>query len=230
MSDTVPTIQREMNLVKICQEFLTLILHLRSTDNYGEESILRSKIQSILYKLENDAKNNSYHIDFIEYVKFALVAFLDETIISSNWREKDKWRANPMQFTLYQRYDAGEEFFKKLDFLKSDIRTYNEVVQVYYMCMTLGFKGQYQLHDPEKLKSLIQEVYTLLSLNSSMSSTQITPRVYPKEEILEMVSKELPAWVIGAVAVGLALIIYVVFVVISNNGANRITEHLQGLL
>ncbi|RPH92916.1 MAG: DotU family type IV/VI secretion system protein [Calditrichaeota bacterium] len=221
---------REPNLLNICQELLMLILHLRSTDQYGDESFLKSRIQSLLMKFELDAGNQGFHPEQINQVKFALVAFLDETIITSNWSERDRWRSSPFQFLLFQRYDAGEEFFTKLDALKQNLVINRQLLQVYYMCLVLGFKGKYQLHDADKLRILIDELYALLSSSGHQSSSQITPKGYPREEIIDIVAKEIPAWVIAAVAGGLVLLIYVVLNLMINNAADGIAKNIANLI
>ena len=66
-----------------------LILQLRSTNNYGEANSLKSRVSDMFDRFEKDARSAGIDGEKFKSAKFALVAFLDETIISSSWNQKD---------------------------------------------------------------------------------------------------------------------------------------------
>lgn len=68
---------------------------------------------------------------------FAIVAWIDERIAHyENW-----WvGATPLQKTLFSTNNAGNEFFSRLSQLTVQ---QDEVREVYYLCLCLGFVGQY---------------------------------------------------------------------------------------
>jgi len=73
----------------------------------------------------------------VDEAAFAVVAWLDEIIA----RYPD-WRAGvtPLQKTQFNTYNAGNEFFTHLDRLTAQ---QDEVREVYYLVLCLGFIGQY---------------------------------------------------------------------------------------
>ncbi|MFX1263720.1 MAG: DotU family type IV/VI secretion system protein, partial [Promethearchaeota archaeon] len=107
--------RRKQGLPEICSDCLTLILQLRRTSELGDQSVLKERIFSLLSKVEREAKEAGIESEDIQWAIFALVAFIDETIISSEWGAKDAWLAKPLQLEFFNRYDAGEEFFNRLE-------------------------------------------------------------------------------------------------------------------
>ncbi|GFO66907.1 type VI secretion system protein ImpK [Geomonas limicola] len=72
--------------------------------------------------------------------RFAVCAWVDEGILNSGWRHKEPWLAAQLQRVYYGTSDAGELFFKHLKELGAEQQ---EVREVYYLCLALGFSGRF---------------------------------------------------------------------------------------
>ena len=72
---------------------------------------------------------------------FAVIAWADEMILKhTTWKHHHQWNAHPLQEEYYQTRNAGHDFFTRLDQLGSEQQ---EIREVYYVCLGLGFSGQY---------------------------------------------------------------------------------------
>ncbi len=92
---------------------------------------------------------------------FAVCALIDETILCSEWDEKQKWLSAPLQYTYCKTFNAGEEFFEKINQLKDKD---NGIRIVYYYCMKLGLKGRYYKDaDSEKLEEIKSDTLKLIT-------------------------------------------------------------------
>jgi type IV/VI secretion system ImpK/VasF family protein len=101
-----------------------------STDVYAE---LRSQIESAKLAAQQAQKRE---MDINEAC-FAVVAWLDEVIAS----HPDWWKdARQLQVSLFATNNAGNEFFTHLAKLTAE---QDEVREVYYVALCLGFVGQY---------------------------------------------------------------------------------------
>ncbi|MFP7754269.1 DotU family type IV/VI secretion system protein [Thermodesulfobacteriota bacterium B35] len=75
-----------------------------------------------------------------DLARFAVFAWIDEAILGSAWQEKNRWQGEQLQRRYYQTAEAGEEFFEKLNSLGPHQQ---QVREVYYLCLALGFTGRY---------------------------------------------------------------------------------------
>lgn len=198
----------DQRLSEIFATCFTLILQLRATDAYGDPETLRSRVKDLLDGAERDALRTGVSPENIQMAKFAVVAFIDETIISSNWAQKDKWVSKPLQLELYNQYDAGETFFTRLETLRQKPRANAEALEVYYLCLTLGFKGKYQLHEQERLREIIETTYDDLQQVPGMKPKELSPHGTPRGQVATEVKSKMPAWVIAAAAALIGLLIY----------------------
>lgn len=75
-----------------------------------------------------------------DLARFAVFAWIDETILSSGWEGRTRWLGEQLQRRYYQTSDAGKLFFERLNTIgphQIDVR------EVYYICLAMGFTGQY---------------------------------------------------------------------------------------
>ncbi len=195
-------------LSEIYSPCFALVLQLRSTDAFGEADLLRERIKRLLDKSGQEAARSGVAQEDVQLAKFAMVAFIDETILSSNWTQKDRWLARPLQLEIYDRYDAGEEFFERLEGLRSRRAQQAEILEVYYLCMALGFKGRYQLHDQERLRLIIEETYSELKRTPGMGVGVLSAHGKPRDQVAAEVKSKLPAWMVVIAAIVMGLIVY----------------------
>ena len=195
-------------LAEVYAPCFTLALQLRATDEYGDAETLRGRIKSLLEKTRREAVQSGLPPEDVREAEFALVAFLDETLLSSDWSQKDSWLARPLQLELFNRYDAGEEFFNRLDGLRANPGLHAEAIEAYYLCMALGFKGQYQLHGQEQLRALIEETQAELAKQPGMAAGVLAPHGKPRDQVTAEVRGKLPAWALVTAAVLVALVVY----------------------
>lgn len=199
----------DRRLSELYADCFTLILQLRAADQYGDPDVLRRRTKALLDDAEHEALRTGIAPDDIQMARFALVAFIDETIITSNWAQKDHWVSKPLQLELYDQYDAGEAFFTRLDRLRGNPEANAETIEIYYLCMALGFKGKYQLHEQERLREIIESTYEELRRTPGMQGGVLSPHGKPRGQVAEEMKRKVPAWVIPVAALLLGLLIYI---------------------
>ncbi len=200
-------------LVEFASPCLTLILQLRASRDFGDAAMLRQRLKDLFNRFERNAKDAGLDNDLVRHAKFALVAFTDESILGSNWSGKASWLANPIAMELFKTFNAGEEFFKYLDELRQRTRLNLEALEVYYLCLALGFKGKYGPlpQGPEKLRMLVEDVHHELrrEINKPVDAP-LSPHGKPRDLIRQAIKERVPAWVVGVGAAALGLLIYLV--------------------
>ncbi len=76
----------------------------------------------------------------IAEARYALVAFIDDKILKSNWAGRAEWMKSPLQLQLFGEYVAGENFFHRLRAIQQRDRR-APALGVFHMCLALGFTG-----------------------------------------------------------------------------------------
>lgn len=207
----------------------TLALQLRATNEFGDAAMLRQRIKDLLEKTRKEAIASGLPPEDVREAEFALVAFIDETVLSSDWSQKDQWISNPLQLELFNRYDAGEEFFQRLDGLRANSRLHAEAIEVYYLCMALGFKGRYQLHGQEELRHLIEETHAELAKQPGMQLGALAPHGKPRGQAATEVRGKWPAWALLSAAAVLALFVYLCLSFLISGSADNVADDIDSM-
>jgi type VI secretion system protein ImpK len=229
MDKDLQTKEKKKTLSDIASDCLILILKLRSTNNLGDSSSLKIRVNELFEKFERDARVAGIDNEKIRLAKFALVAFLDETIISSEWNQKDDWLSEPLQIKMFDTFNAGEEFFTYMHDLRQQTGRNKEVLEIFYLCLSLGFKGKYQLQSPENLRRVIDDLN--LELHPEMYSTidAISPNGKPKDTFIQAATGGIPLWVYPAAALVLFIIFYIIMSLSISGSAENVAESLKSL-
>lgn len=83
-----------------------------------------------------------------EQALYPVIAWIDETLLSSEWPDKHQWLHSKLQKQYFNTTNAGKDFFTRLKKLGKDS---DSVREVYAFCLGLGFKGMY-FHDNDEQK------------------------------------------------------------------------------
>ena len=123
----------------------------------SDANAFRANIQAGLRSAEKDAVKKAYAPDDIRNATLAIVAFLDESILTSNNPVFSSWHSMPLQEEMFGHHVAGETFFDNLEKLMSrtDSHDVADVLEVYALCLLLGYKGRYGLSGPEATRPII---------------------------------------------------------------------------
>lgn len=215
------TVTETRRLADICSDCIVLILQLRASDAFGEAPVLRERIKELFDRIERVAKGAGYTRAEVQRALFALVAFIDETILTSDWSGKEAWATEPLQLELYDRNDAGEVFFNYLDQMLKAPRENADVLEVYYLCMALGFRGQYLIFQQHKLRALIEEAHAELQKLKVQPDESLAPHGKRRDDVAEVVKGQVPVWVFPAVAAAVGLLVYLVFRFMASGAAEQ---------
>lgn len=109
-------------------------------------------------------KSGASREDF-DIARFAVFAWVDETIMSGAWEGRRQWQAEQLQRRYFQTSDAGEIFFQKLNTVGAH---QNHVREVYYLCLALGFTGRYHNQGDDMLLDQLKISNLKLLTSSSM--------------------------------------------------------------
>jgi type VI secretion system protein ImpK len=153
--------RRAENLALVLQEVLTAIVRLRSNRQaVSDASSFRIHMREALKLADQEARKRGYSGETMQLAIFAVVAFLDESILNSRNPLFADWPRKPLQEELFGTHMAGEVFFQNLQKLLSqpDSQELADLLEVYYLCVLLGFGGRYSMGNKGDLRAILDAV------------------------------------------------------------------------
>jgi type VI secretion system protein ImpK len=158
---TPPGSRRTENLALVYQEVLTATVRVRSNRQaVADSQAFRAQIQAALRSAEKDGVGKGYTPEDVRLTTTAVVAFLDESILNSSNPAFSDWSRMPLQQELFGHNVAGESFFENLERLqsRSDSPEVADILELYCLCLLLGFRGRYALSGPEAVRPITESI------------------------------------------------------------------------
>jgi type VI protein secretion system component VasF len=118
-------------LADLCTDLLALTVQIRAGGDPGGGEEVRRQVDRGLYRLELEARESGFPGDWVEPAKYALCAFLDESILVSTLPFRDDWSAKPLQLELFGERLAGAGFFKRLTEMGRRMAEMEQVIEVW---------------------------------------------------------------------------------------------------
>jgi type VI secretion system protein ImpK len=140
---------RTYSLASCYENAFTVILRLafvQSQSNVNSQEF-RASVRAALRAAMEQAKTLGYSSEVNQLAFFAVVALLDETVLKGQNPAFADWAQRPLQEEMFGHNRAGEVFFDQLHTLlvRADSLETADCLEVYCLCMLLGFKGRYAL-------------------------------------------------------------------------------------
>ena len=174
-----------MHLTDCFVELVAYVVYFRKTASMKQPQYeqVKTDVMRLLSQSEQCVEKGKFAREDYDQARFAVCAWVDETILSSNWDQKSKWQREQLQRIYYNTTEAGEEVFERLNNLGLHQR---EAREVYYLCLVLGFKGRYCKEGDDFLLDQLKTSNLKFLMGSSvglpsLERSDLFPEAYPLE-------------------------------------------------
>jgi type VI secretion system protein ImpK len=215
--------RRRWTLALDFQEVFTIVGRVR----YNRQAVtnaeyFRAEMKKLLRVAEQKARSHGYGED-VKQAVFALVAFVDESILGSRNPVFADWARLPLQAELFQHQLAGEIFFQELQktLNRPDSLEVSDLLEVYSLCLLLGFKGRYAAGGAGDLRSILSAVTEKIHRIRG-TSANLSPRGLLPADAVRLTQSD--PWVpklalVSTAMVVVTLLLFILFKLLLINGA-----------
>jgi len=142
-------------MYRLCSEVLVPALEFPAGIPGSEPRAVREWFGARLERMLTEGRRLGVSGADLAEARYALAAFIDERVLGSSWPGREDWMRQPLQLSWYGENAAGENFFKRLRALLSAPERL-PAVQVYGLCLALGFRGVYEIQRDGKALAKFQ--------------------------------------------------------------------------
>ena len=185
-------------LLDLMYDGFYLLFLLRAKQGPSDADTFRSHIKEFLTGLERGATKLGSSAEDVHLCKYAFCATVDELILMSQFKVRDAWQRQPLQLQFFGEQLAGEQFFVKLEALRREGVSRIQILEVFHMCLLMGFQGKYLIEGSEKLNYLTARLGDEIA-HLKGSRAAFAPHWAPPDQVTNRLKNEVPLWVIGSV-------------------------------
>ncbi|SET26628.1 type VI secretion system protein ImpK [Pseudomonas graminis] len=249
--------QPKPTLKDLVQEFISMALILRRGRQVTSVSAFEESVDSFFATLEREARASDYSVEQVKDTQYALCAFLDESVLRAKMPEapvvvkadgappsanaalaapaekvnelRRHIEVSPLQFRHFGVHLAGEGFFDKIETLRADVKRNLDVLEVYHLCLALGFEGKFSVGEGKD-----QLRYLANTLGQDIARYRKTPKALSPDwalpdQVSQMLRHEVPVWVYLALIALVCLAVYLTLDWLLGKDVALLSEHISQL-
>jgi type VI secretion system protein ImpK len=193
-------------LVGAAAPLLQLMARLPNTINHPDPGDLRERAVRAMHTFEQRTRDLALPREVLVPAHYALCASLDDVVLNTPWGSTGVWDSNSLISIFHKEVRSGERFFQLLAQMRQNPGLFLPVIELMYLCMSLGFQGQYRLspRGPAELDRLREETYAIIVRQRQAPEPDLSPHWKGVSAPYRGARLTLPVWV--AAAIGLALL------------------------
>ena len=208
-------------LISLFASIFQRVGELSSCDSSARNGVLiKQEMSELLERIALSSECGSIDPRLLDNARFAVTAWLDEVVMNMKGVDPLQWSSELLQKRYYDTTQAGELFYTKLENSREEV----EVLEVYFACLSFGYKGTYGDKSDEGTlekikKSCIENIShlrgdaKLLIENTKLNYIDISPSA-PRDK------RQAYGFLLVA---GLSVVAFVLYFIYKNNLTNLIS-------
>lgn len=152
-------------LLSAANPLLMMLQTLRAASPPGNVVDLRSKLVDMVKDFDTGcAKQNIPDLDR-NIANYALCAVVDECVQMTPWGSSASWAQQSLLIHFHRENWGGEKFFDILNRIAATPAKYQQLLELFYVCLALGFMGRFHLDGPsgrQTVADLREKVFQLI--------------------------------------------------------------------
>ena len=210
---------------------LALAGQLRHSVTHNDVPGLRRKLIEEIKRFESDAQARGIRPEVVITARYILCAVLDEMVLSTPWGSESEWSHQSLLSTFHNETLGGQKFFLILERVLPDPATNRDLLELMYLCLSIGFKGKYMLQNggEQQLEDLRSRLFGVIRAQRGEVEQELSSHWAPVFNRGDQLARYIPLWVVAAVAGALLVTIYAGFTFMLGSAADPAQKQLEDI-
>lgn len=217
-------------LIAAAQPLLQLMARLRNTANPPDSGDLRERTVRQIRVFEQETRDKGVPLEQLRPAHYALCASLDDVVLNTPWGSSGTWAERSLVSTFHQEVRAGERFFNVLKQMCDNPGRFLPVIKLMYLCLSLGFIGQYRLsrRGVGDINRIREETYAVIARQQQKSpDPDLAPHTKGVDAPYRPSRIRVPLWVAATAGLGVIAGLFLWFSLGLNSASDTLYARLQ---
>lgn len=187
-------------LLQAASPLLILMGRLRTSLSNPDIAGLRRQALEQVREFEERARASGVVTETVLAARYVLCSALDEAVLSTPWGGQSDWGGQSLLVTLHRETWGGEKFFDMLQKIAGDPARHIDLMELQYVCLTLGFSGKYGNVDRghARLAEIQADLFRRIREYRGVPAPELSSHWRGMQDRRNPVIRYVPWWVVGA--------------------------------
>ncbi|MBA1279950.1 type IVB secretion system protein IcmH/DotU [Stutzerimonas stutzeri] len=132
-------------LVAAASSLLSEVVRLKHSFEGEDLHALNQRLSSELKLFEHRALHDGAESSQVMAARYVLCTVIDEAVVTTLWGNESEWSQMSLLSGFHNETFGGEKFFQLLERLSRNPVKHLPMLELMYLCLSLGFEGKYRV-------------------------------------------------------------------------------------
>ena len=138
---------------------------------------LRERAVQELTAFERRAQDAGIAMDLLRPAHYALCASIDDVVMNTPWGATSGWANQALVKALHPTARGTDQFFDQLQQMRKAPKKFLPVIQLMFLCLSLGFMGRYrQARGGGELEQVQSDAHAAIASQSATAEPELSRR------------------------------------------------------
>ncbi|WP_022963057.1 type IVB secretion system protein IcmH/DotU [Halopseudomonas pelagia] len=200
-------------LVAVASALLSEMVRLQQNVEREDLFALKDRLTAEIKRFEHRALQDGAESSQVMAARYVLCTALDEAVVTTPWGNESEWSQMSLLSSFHNETFGGEKFFQLLERLSRDPVKHLPMLELMYICMSLGFEGKYRVlpRGMLELESLRDSLYRQIRQLRGDVPRDISPHWQGLTDNRRRLIRIVPLWLVSLFTLICLGVIYGVF-------------------
>ena len=184
------------SLVTAASRLLSQVARLKSGEVCEDLQSLGVRLCDELDSFVKVALHDGIENGQVSSARYVLCTVIDEAVVTTPWGKESQWSQTSLLSRFHKETSGGEKFFLLLERLSKDPAKNLPMLELMYLCLSLGFEGKYRVQPRGtlELQQVSDALYRQIRHLRGDVSLQLSPKWEGLKEERRSLVRIVPWW------------------------------------
>ena len=187
-------------IVNAASTLIAVFAKTRSSVSHPDVGGLHQRLINEIKTLEAQLRDLGLKQEVQLSVRYLMCSVLDEAVLNTPWGTESAWAQRTLLSVFHGETSGGEKSFLILDRLRQAPSENLDVIELFYICLSLGFEGRYRFMNRgrEALEQVREELFSIIRRQRGDYERTLSPAWSGLGRTRNPLTEYIPLWVVVA--------------------------------
>ncbi|MCJ8170443.1 type IVB secretion system protein IcmH/DotU [Atopomonas sediminilitoris] len=185
-------------LVAAAARLLSEVVRLKHSDEPEQLSALQEQLAGEMKLFEHSALHDGVENSQVMAARYVLCTVLDEAVVTTAWGNESEWSQMSLLSHFHNETFGGEKFFQLLERLSRNPVKHLPMLELMYLCLSLGFEGKYRVlsRGMLELEGIRDSLYRQIRMLRGDTPRELSPHWQGLRDVRRRLLRIVPWWLV----------------------------------
>lgn len=197
-------------IVNAAATLIAVFAKTRSTARHNDVGGLYQRLLNEIKAFESRLRDLNLKQEQLLSARYLMCSVLDEAVLNTPWGSESAWAQRTLLSVFHGETSGGEKSFLILDRLKQTPAENLDLIELYYICISMGFEGRYRLMNRgrEGLDQIREELFSIIRRHRGEYERSLSPSWTGLGNMRNPLTEYIPLWFVVALMLAILFFSY----------------------